>query len=429
MQINLDKETLVSTYHHVQSWLWQPKRRPYTLFGATILFVIFLVLTKPSGEARDLPNPSLPIDTLAVSFKPMDSTLFLYGTLESPSKSTIVSSVTSNVTDTPLKEGALVFPGDVLISLDPFEPELILQQRRADVQEIDGLIHAENNRHAANLKALEYEKNLQALILKAVERQEKLSLQGLNSQTNVDNTLQDAARQALVVNARELEIADHDSRVAQLQARLTKAQALFAQAELDFNRTQIKSTFVGRLGLLHVAVLDRVTPGTPLMDVYDTQALEVRAQIPAKYLPRLNEALKTGKPILATATLDKQAIPLELVRLSGDVQAGRTGVDALFKVTQGAQSLALGRPLEIFLSLSNDTPAMAIPYTALYSYDRVFKVVDNTLEGVSVTRVGERINNQGETELLITSKHLSEGDRILISLLPNATTGMKVHDH
>jgi multidrug efflux pump subunit AcrA (membrane-fusion protein) len=429
MQINLNKETLLAYYHRAQTWLWQPHRRPYSLFGGTLLFVIFLVMTKPSGEAKDLPDPSARIETLLVSPQALDSTLFLYGTIESPAKSTLVATVTSNVTETPLKEGALVYPGDLLIALDAFEPELIAQQRHADVHEMEGQISAENNRHAANLQALAHEKKLLELLTKALERQQKLSTQGLNSQANVDQTLQDTERQALVINARELEIADHESRVKQLQARLTKAQALQSQAELDLNRTKIRSTFVGRVAFLHVAVLDRVTPGTPLIDVYDTLALEVRAQIPSKYVAPLHDQLKKGKPVLAKASLDGEIIPLELVRLSGDVLPGRGGVDAMFKVIQSSPTLALGRPVELFLYLNNDTPVIAIPYTALHSYDRVFKVVDNTLQGVTVKRFGERVNDQGETELLVTSEALVANDRILISLLPNATTGMKVHEN
>jgi multidrug efflux pump subunit AcrA (membrane-fusion protein) len=429
MQINLNKETLLGYYHRAQVWLWQPHRRPYTVFGGTLLFVIFLVMTKPAGESKDLPDPSAQVESILISPQPLDTTLFLYGTIETPAKFTVMATVTSNVLETPLKEGAPVFPGDVLISLDPAEPELILQQRDADVYEIEGQLTAENNRHKANLQALEHEKKLLALLTKALERQQKLSSQGLNAQANVDNTLQDTERQALIINAREHEIADHEARLTQLEARLSKAKALRAQAALDLERTKIRSTFVGRVALLHVAAYDRVTPGTPLLDLYDTQALEVRAQIPTKYLPQLHEQLKQGVPILAKATLDGETIPLELERLSGDVQPGRGGVDALFKVKQSSPTLALGRPVELLLSLKNQTPVIAIPYTALHSYDRVFKIVDNTLQGVTVTRFGERINDRDETELLVTSKELVANDRILTSLLPNATTGMKVHDH
>lgn len=428
IHINLSKESLRDYYRRAKIWLWQPHRRPYTIVASTFLFVFLLILTKPSGESKDIPDPSHRIETRIVKPQPLATTLYLYGTIESPAKSTIVSTVTSNIIATPHKEGAMVAPGDILVSIDPIEPQFIAQQRSADVKEIEGLLNAENNRHEANLTALAHEQELFALQSKALERQENLVKQKLTSQASVDQAKHEVLKIGLNVNARELEIADHEARIIQLEARLSKARAQHALAELDLSRTQIVSSFHGRVAQLHVAALDRVSPGTPLMDIYDHDSLEIRAQIPHKYLSQVYEQLKEDKPIQAQARIDGQTVSLQLERLSGEVKSGQGGVDALFKVTQGHPHLSLGRPVDLLVSLDNQTPVIAIPYTALYSYDRVFKIVDNTLQGISVARFGERINDEGESELLITSNDLTENDVILTSLLPNATSGMKVHD-
>jgi multidrug resistance efflux pump len=427
MIIHIDKQHLRVYCRKAKTWLWQPHRRPYSIVGGTVLFVVLLILTKPGGQARDVPDPSHLIETQIISPQPLATTLYLYGTTESPAKSTLVSTVNSSIAQTPVKEGAMIKEGDLLLLIDPIEPQFISQQRSADVQEIEGLIHTENSRHQANLKALEHEQALLDLQNRALDRQQQLFKQKLTSQASVDQAKHEALKLALTVNARELEVADHESRLAQLEAKLSKARAQHALAELDLSRTRLVSPFQGRVAQLHVAPMDRVSPGTPLMDIYEHESLEIRTQIPTKYLSRLQEQLKLGEPVLAQAKIDGQTVAAQLERLSGDVKLGQGGVDALFKITDSHPNLALGRPVDLLISLNNPKPVVAIPYTALYGHDRIFKIVDNHLEGITIERFGERINAQGETELLISSEALADNDIILTSLLPNATTGMKVH--
>lgn len=427
MIIQIDKEHLKAYVQRAKAWLWVPKRRPYTVVGGTFLFVFLLILTKPSGEARETADSSHLVETQIVSPEPLATSLFLYGTTESPSKTTLVSTVSSTIAKTPIKEGAMIEEGDLLIFIDPIEPQFISQQRSADVQEIEGLIRTETSRHAANLKALAHEQALLAIQNRALERQQQLFDRKLSSEANLDQAKHEALKLALTVNARELEVADHESRLAQLEAKLSKARAQHALAELDLSRTSIVSPFKGRVARLYVAPNDRVNPGTPLIDIYDHESLEIRTQIPTKYISRLQEQLKLGHPVLAQAKIDGHTVPAQLERLSGDAKPGQGGVDALFKITEVQPNLALGRPVDLMLSLNNSKPLIAIPFTALYGHDRVFKIVDGHLEGVTVERYGERINPKGESELLISSEDLAENDTLLISVLPNATTGMKVH--
>ncbi len=424
----LDKEKYIKKFKYFSTWACQEKQRPYTIVATVVVLVILMVLNKPKGESIDHPETSFAIETSIIQLEPLAITLYLFGTIESPTRSQLVSTVTTNVLETPVREGDIIRPEEPLIILDPFEPSLIVKQRQADVLEMNGQIQSENNRQASNLKALEYEKTLLEIFNRALAREEKLVAQQLRSPADRDLAQQAVEQQALVVNARELEIADHPARLTQLLARFDKAQALFDLAAFDLARTEITSPFHGRVAEIYVAPLDRVTPGSPLIDIFNSENLEVRAQIPSKYLPQLYENLNNDAVIMANATVDGIPIEMELVRLASEMQTGGGGVDGFFKVTQGSQNLSLGRPVELLLSLSNQIPVVAIPYSALYSYDRIFKVVDNRLQGISITRFGDRVNDNGEYELLITSDELNNGDIIMTSLLPNAMTGVLVHD-
>ncbi len=424
----INKEKYINKLKYFLSWAWQKKQRPYSVIVLAFAVFILLVMSKPAGEAIDLPETRYAIETITIQPEPLATTLYLFGTLESPSKSQLVATVTSNVLKAPAREGENIKPGDLLIQLDPFEPSLIVKQREADVLETQGQIQAENNRYESNLKALAYEKTLLEIFERALDREDRLVAQQVRSPADRDLAQQAVEQQALVVNARELEIADHPARLAQLQAKLDKAQAIYDLAAFDLSRTEMTSPFNGRVAQIYVAPLDRVTAGSPLIDIYNNENLEVRAQIPSKYLPQMYENLDAGTMITANATVDGITIKLELMRLASEIQMGRGGTDGFFKVVAGAQNLSIGRPVDLLLSLANSTPVIAIPYSALYSYDRVFKVVNDRLQGVAIERFGERINDAGEYELLVTSDELQAGDVIMTSLLSNAMTGVLVYD-
>jgi len=67
-----------------------------------------------------------------------------------------------------------------------------------------------------------------------------------------------------------------------------------------------------------------------------------------------------------------------------------------------------------------------MPFNALYGLNRVYRINDGYLEAVKITRVGEYENSQGQTQLLIRSDTLQEGDRVVSTQLPNAITGLRV---
>jgi hypothetical protein len=88
--------------------------------------------------------------------------------------------------------------------------------------------------------------------------------------------------------------------------------------------------------------------------------------------------------------------------------------------------------LELQLPAVDD--AIAVPRSALYGNDHVYRVSEGRLERVRVERLGEsRGESQGElrgddrgSRLLLRSDALRPGDRIATTQLPNAVDGLRV---
>jgi len=162
-----------------------------------------------------------------------------------------------------------------------------------------------------------------------------------------------------------------------------------------------------------------------LVGLYDAGALELRAQIPAAYLPRVREALAGTGSIDGSARVDAQQIGAVLARLGVQVTRGSGGVDGLFRVTSGGQWLQIGRTVELTVKLPAIGDAIALPSQALYGNKHVYRIVDGRMQRVDVDRIGEFGTSAGR-KILVRSQELAPGDQIIITQLPNAIDGLRV---
>ena len=69
---------------------------------------------------------------------------------------------------------------------------------------------------------------------------------------------------------------------------------------------------------------------------------------------------------------------------------------------------------------------VAIPNLALYGQNRVYRIVDSRLQAVSVDRIGDITDAQGQSLTLVRSADLQNDDLLLITQLPNAISGLLV---
>ena len=214
---------------------------------------------------------------------------------------------------------------------------------------------------------------------------------------------------------------DHPNRLAQLQASAAQSQAQLDFAELDLERTVISAPFDGRILNVNTAVGNRARNGDQVVTLYNTQNLEVRSQIPARYLPYL----QTGAALAANLKHNGKDYQLQLERLSAEASNSQGGIDAFFNLP-AKTNLEVGRNVQLILALPEETNVAAIPALALYGQNRVYRIVDNRLQAVLVERLGEIRGPNGQPMTLIRSADLQEDDQLITTQLPNAVTGLLV---
>ncbi len=397
--------------------------------GILLLAVLGFVALYTSGP-RSTPVASAEktwlVDLERVTHSDLSPVITLFGHIETPRTASLTAAVSGEVEELLVLEGQLVAAGQMLIALEDNDHVLLLEQRNADLAEIEAQIEIEKERHVTDLAALKFEQSQLRLSKRAVERVKNLADKGLGAQSGLDEARQEENRQALAIEQRRLAIRGHKIRLAELDARYNRAKALRDKAMLDLSRTQIKAPFSGRIVETMVAPGDRVRIGDDLLKLYDTNALEIRAQIPTRYVGALAQALNDGQKVTATAQFGTQRINAVLSRLSGEVRRGAGGLDALFRITDNDPWLQIGSTVEVLLTLPIERDVIAIPISALYGTDRVYKLKDDRMRVATVERVGEASLATGEKRVLVRSPDLNEGDRVIVTQLPNAIDGLKV---
>jgi biotin carboxyl carrier protein len=399
---------------------------PIIIIAISIAGFIGLKNSKPEKPVLEKLEKVWHVDTIPVVFQSLSPQITVYGRVETPKTSSLTSALESDVIQVNVLEGSEVNKGDVLVELDVTDADLLIAQRKADLAEIEGMIDAEFQRYKRDQGLLASQQKLLKLADAEVTRLSKLADSGLASKSSYDSALTTQQQQLLSLKNLQYDIASHPARLAQLKAKQRRAEALVEQAEVDKKRCVIKAPFTGRVSRLNVSVGDRVMTGNSIIAMYDLSALEVRAQLPGRYISQIRMMMANHTDIIAKANIDGHAMRFSLARFSGEVQQDSGGIDGLFKVIDDNYPLALGTFVPLTMELSAQQDVIEIPYNALYELNHVYIIENGYLKQVAVEQAGELTNSMGEKRLLVRSSALTENDVIVTTQLPNAITGLRV---
>ena len=399
---------------------------PALILAAAIIVFVMMVKTKAEPPKVERPEKVWLVNAVQAKLQTLSPEITIYGRVETPRDATLSSALQAEVVGVDVLEGDIVQAGQTLIRLDDTDSQLLVAQRQADVDEINAQISSENDRYQRDKDLLVHQQKLLELDDKAVSRAQKLEQSRLASKSSLDDALAAKQRQLVTLKQLQHDMTEHPTRIAQLKATMERAQALLKQAHVDLSRTVIKAPFSGRVAKLDVAVGDRVRVGDSLLAIYDLQNLEVRAQIPGRYINQVQRMLANHQNLQATAQLDDKTLQLNLHRLSGAVRQDSGGIDGLFTLNTTQQTLPLGTFVELHLKLSPQPDVVALPFTSVYGLNKIYRIKDGYLQSLTIHRVGEIYLADGKKQLLVKSPELHNGDQIISTQLPNAINGLRV---
>ena len=381
---------------------------PLIIIGLAIAGFVLLKATRPTAPEVEVRERVWRIDAIPATAVSTQPTLVLYGRIEAPDQLRAAAPVSGRVLQVMVRDGDRVAAGAVLARLDPRDLQPRVVQARADVER-------EQIRHTGDRKAIEQEKILLTLAEAKQSRFEKLKNARLGAVSAYDQASEDVARIRLSLAQREQAIAEHPARLAQFQTRLE-------ETERDALRGEIVAPFAARIGKVEVAAGDQVQAGQTLLNLYASDALFLRARVPAIYAEELRMALQQGEQLKATADFGAVTIHADLERISGEADA--RGVDVLLRIENDSH-LPVGAFVNAVLQRPQASDVVVVPFSALHGGERLYVVRDGRLVGTRVTRIGERRDGD-EVSLLVRSTEIVAGEPVMTTHLPNAIDGLAV---
>lgn len=396
------------------------------ILGVTALATGTLMATAPHPEPPDIEEKAWPVSALAVQPAALAPELRLFGRVESPHHASLSSTIAAQVTTVHVREGQAVNAGQLLVSLDPAEERLRLQQAEANLADARASLATVKTEQVTHQRVLGHMQELFELTSAKADRLKNLNQRQLIATEQMENTLQDVARQGIELARQQALVEQYPQRLARAESVVTKASAALDNQRLNLQRTEIHAPFDGLISGLQASPGDRVSTGQELLTLYDTAALQVRAALPSASLAALKPALHRGLAITAQTT--GADMTLQLAELAAAVAPGRSGVDGLFRIPAGATDLELGRAVELRLRLPAVDNVVALSLQSLYNNDRIFVIENGRLRGIEVSPLGQRTNASGDLEVLVSAASLPRDARVLASSLPKAASGLLVRD-
>jgi len=389
-------------------------------------FGVFRMLkaTKPEQSSPEVQERVWRVETQPVELIDASPELELYGRVETPDLLRATASASAWVTEVRVQDGDPVKKGQVLLRLDARDFEPRIAQVEAEIADLQAQIESEKNRFETDKLALEQERRLLALARDGVARQERLKSQKVGAEQALDEAERTEAQQQLAVSQREMNIADHPSRLRGLQARLASAEARLSELQLEYERATVRAPYDGIVTSVNVTAGDQVTKGEALVRLYATDSLEIRARVPAPYQDELIAALRRDEPLEASATVGGERLSLTLDRLAGE--ADPSGVDALFHVQGEPGLVRLGQLLTVHLERPTRAEVVEVPFRAVYGGGRVYVVENGRMRGINVESLGSHAVGDGEERLLVHADALAPGASLVTTHMPNAMEGLRV---
>jgi multidrug efflux pump subunit AcrA (membrane-fusion protein) len=400
------------------------------MLGAAFLLIagllsasIFATGPDPQPEVRT--EKAWPVSTLAIEPADLSPSFSAFGRVESSHLAHLRTDLNAQIQEVHVKEGEWVHAGQLLITLDDRETRLELAQRRANLAELDATLRSIEVEQELVAQSTEHFTSMRRIARQKLERHQNLMNERLISQSLLDEVTAQANQAEISYQAHQQALADFPNRIAAKQAGVARAAALLEDAELNLEKTRVLAPFSGPILNVLVAPGDRSGLGTALIDIADAMGFEVRVQVPDEYGERFYRRLEAQTTISA---ITDGGINIPLLRLSSQVRAGQSGLDAFFGLTveSGAPTTALGRMIELTVTLPEETGVVAVPIQSLYENDRIYAVKAHRLKAIRVERVGELVNEAGEYRVLVRSPELTAGEEIITTQLPRAISGLLV---
>lgn len=270
----------------------------------------------------------------AVSTQTVAETVPLFATVVTSREGSVASRIAGTVDKVHVLDGMAVTAGEVLVELDTELLEIIDRQAEARVAEA------------------------QAGIATAQSRLDRAT----NALTRVEGLRDTSAFSQSRFDEAQSDYFEAQGQLAEADARVKTAEAALAEAQYQLARARITAPFSGIV--LHVSTNpgEFVNLGAPVLTLLDTQAFEIEASVPAKFI----HVLQPGLEVTGVTDNGEELALTVRVLLPVEDQATRTRpVRFASPALAEMAKIAIGQSITVQIPISAPREVLAVPKDAL----------------------------------------------------------------
>lgn len=399
---------------------------PLLLLAGSIAGAGYLRATKPAIEPSPAVERSYPVATLPARLEDHQPVLELFGDVVAGREVVLRPLVAGEVVEVAdgLVEGGTVEAGEIVLRIDPFDPEAALDQLEAERREAEAKLDELITNLDTERTMLGFDREEFDLARRNLERRERLQNSAAASEKALDDALMALAGRRAAVKKRLQTLRLLEARIEQQEAALAQLDVALRRAGRDLENVVLKAPFTGFVTGVGVAVGKRVGVGDPVARLIDQSQLEIRFQLDDRDFGRLWKDGLVGRPITASWRLGGTTFDVdgEVSRVEPEIDPASGGVTVFATITGNPEQAPLrpGAFVEVRLPDVGFEQVVELPANALYGGKTVYAVEDERLAPRTVELVatrGEQIYVRGDLE---------EGDVIATSRLAEAGPGLRV---
>ncbi|BCE00578.1 efflux RND transporter periplasmic adaptor subunit [Marinicellulosiphila megalodicopiae] len=400
-------------------------RRFLPLWLILIALAIITVVAKTGGKppvaqvSADKPNQAAYVTTATIKPGSYAPSLSLYGTLKADNQVNVIAKASGKVSSVNVKNAQRVNKGDVLLTIENADLQFQLDAARANLDDIQAKIDAQNIQYKSDVNALKIEQSLLDINEKSLSRQQALVKDGLASQSDLESAQRALQSQKLQLNNRELTVEKHASTINQLNASKKQIQSTFNQLQNSVNDLTIKADFSGVVNQLNIKTFEEVSLNQSLLTLVNQSALlvETYAAVNSLSFADLN--------IGSTAIGKIDDIKINLTLTSFD-QVAKQGAIKLTFSAMNQTDLAVNRYMNVQLPLKSIDNIYSVPVHTVYSNNRIYAVLNDKLNRINIEVLGKQDNNL--LIKIINSDSITTSEfNLLTTRLNDAINGLEVN--
>ena len=399
---------------------------PIIVLGASIAIAAFLMSNRPE-LARAPPEERLwVIEAVEVSYGDLQPDLTVFGEVIAGREVEMRSLVAGPVValGENFVEGGSVRKGELLVAIDPFDSEALLDERMAQLAEARARADEIVASGQAESEALDREIEQAGMIADDAARFEVLRERGTVSQKALDDVRLALSRQREAVVVRRNAFDTWATKLAQQNAIIDRLAVGVRRAQRDLDRSRLLAPVDGFLFEISAAVGKRLSVNDRVARLVAAEALEVHVNLSdAQFGRLLDDGALRGRPAQVVWTVGPGSIAAEaVIERTGariDPASGGVPIYARLEGIDLESPLRPGAFVEVRLKDRHYTDVARLPQSALHG-DTVYAVEG---ERLAARRV-EVVAYYGDD--IVVRGDLKDGDRVAVTRFTEIANGVKV---